>query len=332
MEDKIDFEAAFRRKLAEQASTGEGESGVVDFDNLLRMERGRSVMSTTAPLKACKVADVFNGLQRRVGDGSRMLSLDVRNLDNWKQFRIRDSELIGLSQTGREVTRFSETDDAFTPFICKGSVIVILVDETSTLDSGGSPIQREVARLIRTTSPDVKVFMLDGGFSLFAKTYPFMCVGETVGPEDATLASMLWPAEVLPQRLYLGTTTLATCKRQLEALGITAIILLDDCEPPDDLGGVELVHLPTEDNPEVRIPLLEGLAALEEHPGPILVACMHGTSLGPALAIAHVMSVKKLPHLQAMAYVMKRKRDVAPHAGAYTQLQELQSQLGLRPF
>jgi len=70
-----------------------------------------------------------------------MLCLDVRDQKSWEQRRIRDSELIGLS--GREVTQFS--DGAFTPFVCKGKVIVVLIDEASTPESGGSPIQREVS-------------------------------------------------------------------------------------------------------------------------------------------------------------------------------------------
>ena len=42
------------------------------------------------------------------------------------------------------------------------------------------------------------------------------------------------------------------------------------------------------------------------------------------------MKALRLPHLQAMAHVIKRKRDAAPHSGAYVQLQELQGELGIR--
>ena len=97
-----------------------------------------------------------------------------------------------------------------------------------------------------------------------------------------------------------------------------------------ECGGVPCVHLPTEDNPEVRIPLLEGLAAIDQQKGAVLICCRNGTSLGPALAIAHIMATKRLPQLQATMYVIKRKRDASPHAGAFVQLQELEGQMGLK--
>ena len=77
--------------------------------------------------------------------------------------------------------------------------------------------------------------------------------------------------------------------------------------------------------------MLEGLAAIAEAgDGAVLVVCKDGVSLGPALAVAHVMATCRIAHMQALTYVIKRKRDAAPHAGAYVQLQELQTELGLR--
>jgi len=52
--DTIDFEAVFRRKLAEQQQQqhNEGESsGVINFEEMMKNERGRAVMADTMPLK-----------------------------------------------------------------------------------------------------------------------------------------------------------------------------------------------------------------------------------------------------------------------------------------
>lgn len=105
-----------------------------------------------------------------------------------------------------------------------------------------------------------------------------MCIGEACGAEECALAAVTWPCEIIPSRVYLGTTSNSENVQQLEQ-------------------------------------------------GPVLICSPNGISRGPALAIAQVMSMKRLPHLSALAYVMKRKRDISPHAGAYTQLQELEQEI-----
>jgi len=284
-------------------------------------------------LQACKGHDVYNGLQRRVGDGNRVLLCDVRPLLQWKRHRIRDAELIGLTKQGTLTAL--DSDGGFSPFVPKGQLIIVLVDEDTTTEEGGTKLQREVAKQLRAACMDLKVFLLDGGMELFQKTYPFLCVGQDVAEEEAKNAEKLWPAELIPGQLYLGTTANANDTRQMERLGIKFILNLDEAGLDHLL--VECVHLPhaaeSEYDPDVRIPVLEGLAAIEERAGKeqaVLISCMHGTSIGPAVAIAQIMATRRMPHLQAMAYVIKRKRDASPHAGAYSQLQELQTQLGLR--
>ena len=57
------------------------------------------------------------------------------------------------------------------------------------------------------------------------------------------------------------------------------------------------------------------------------MCCDNGTSVGAALAVACVMVEVGLPHLQALAFVMKRKRNISPTGCTYVQLQELELEL-----
>ena len=66
--------------------------------------------------------DVYNGLQRRAGDGSRVVILDVRPLAEFKKSHIRDAELLGLTKQG-QLTVFDADDGSFTPFVPKGQLI-----------------------------------------------------------------------------------------------------------------------------------------------------------------------------------------------------------------
>merc|ERR1712100_392529 len=114
------------------------------------------------------------------------------------------------------------------------------------------------------------------------------------------------------------------------ALGITHVINLDEAmiESKEDESMQDIVkHWPTANEPTQRIPLEEGLNSIAEahaQGGIVMLCCGDAKSLSPSLAIAYIMSSLNLPHLQALAYVMKQKRDISPHAGAFTQLQELE--------
>ena len=69
--------------------------------------------------------------------------------------------------------------------------------------------------------PKMVYLLLD--YDSFAKQYPFMPIA-TPHPTAPKIPNMLYPTEIIPGKLYLGTYENATSEAQLRHLGITHIV------------------------------------------------------------------------------------------------------------
>merc|ERR1711977_667327 len=252
-----------------------------------------------------------------------------RPTEQWMSHRIRDSECLLPPGVFKGMCLLGAEGEAV-PYKFSGDILAVLIDDNSTKASGASAALQDAAGQLREGGAN-KVFYLDGGFQAFNGVYPYQCFGDDSSSEDQAEMMQTWPAEVIPGRLYLGTIENAKSQHQREALGLSLVVNLGNEHGDTDCGATPVKHFPTSPDPDVRVPLHEGLAAIEEVEGPVLVCCGDGIVLSPALAVAQVMMALRMPHMRALAYVMKRKRNAAPHKTAFMQLQELQDALGLAP-
>jgi len=167
-----------------------------------------------------------------------------------------------------------------------------------------------------------QVFAMSGGYTEFAQRYPFMCCGEQISVQHDQ--AQVWPAEIIPGRLYLSAVADVNATVRT-AIGVEPghVIYVG---PKDADIGVQHIHLKAEQTQESYMPLLEGLEAFTQMSGAILLCCEDGISQSATVAVAAVMMQNQVTHMQALAYVMKRKRNVAPMNNNF-QFQELEKQL-----
>jgi len=172
----------------------------------------------------------------------------------------------------------------------------------------------------------LQVFGLSGGFDLFKQHYPFLCVGQDSTSAEIDAAGMLWPSEIIPRRLYIGSLANADNAGQCTGLSVETVLDLSQ-QGATVMAPTSHDHFPVGEDQELRLPILEALDAINATTGPVLCICENGITRSPAIAIAFAMASKNLPHLSALAFVMKRKRNIAPNAISYVQLQELEQEL-----
>jgi len=220
--------------------------------------------------------------------------------------------------------RLRGEDGSLNTFVCTGNTICIVYDQASSKESGVSQHLQECVQMLHSAQAQ-KVFVMSGGYTDFQKRFPFLCLTSQSTAEEIGAARLPWPCEIAPGRLYLGSTANAAAS-QCDSLSIGTVIDLSE-SGAKVMAPAAHVHLPVPPDPEARIPILEALAALNDADGAVLVCCEDGVTQSPAVAIAHIMSSTKLQHLQALTFVMKRKRDIHPSAMAYVQLQELEAEL-----
>ncbi|KAH3757003.1 dual specificity protein phosphatase 19 [Pelomyxa schiedti] len=200
----------------------------------------------------------------------------------------------------------------------RGIFHLILFDDDGA-DSSGLVAVRDFL----TTEGKVRsISVLQGGFTHFATSFPFLC-----WPLCNRVPVDLWPS-LVKKCLFLGTYDNARNIAQLKTLKITHILnCAKSCTNCFVDRGITYLHLPLEDDPEQKLfPIANEAfsflcAALENPSHQVLVHCLQGQSRSPAIVIAFLMATQSISFSEAFAIVHNARPSININTGFLQQLQ-----------
>lgn len=132
------------------------------------------------------------------------------------------------------------------------------------------------------------LYLVQGGFSAFAKKYDFLCVKKGSGLIDASLA---YPFEVIPNFIFMGDIKHGSNLKQIHDLGITKIINVSKEIRNYDkqIDVIELEWDPLEDEIGVMIPPMIRFIEKCKSDDRILIFDLDGKLVAPVLAAACIL-------------------------------------------
>jgi protein-tyrosine phosphatase len=188
---------------------------------------------------------------------------------------------------------------------------------------------------LRKVQLTVKIRQCRGGYSEYAKMYPFMCTNH---PDYAE--GRLYPSEVLP-RLYISAACLASSAEVLRCLDISAVVNATVSEPnhfestkTSSNSTVRYLRVPVVDDADENIQHYFEVAckfisdALERNDGAVLVHCKHGQSRSATILGAFLVASKGLEANQSIDHLKSCRTKVSPNPGFMAQLSEFKQRIG----
>lgn len=273
--------------------------------------------------QSAPIVDIYNALQRKPGESSRLVLLDLRPLQASDDV-IRGAVAVTLDENGQLIFNHNRA-----PVKLHGRVLVCVYDKNQ---NAGEPwtnngVLQAALGYIEALGVSKKTSFLQGGFASFNEMYPFLC-----GPQQCEDSEpVAYPNEVLVGRLFLGDSKHSV--EQLHQLKISAVLHLG-MEPSAHASDLPMCHMPVIDDASSTLPLAETFEFLDTHLGRaqrVLVTCDTGNTVSGAVCVGFLMARMKCSLQQAIIYVMKRRRALDLNAGFFRQLsefQDLQSQAG----
>eukprot|EP00850_Spirogloea_muscicola_P001620 SM000006S19385 [mRNA] locus=s6:470661:473365:- [translate_table: standard] len=163
-------------------------------------------------------------------------------------------------------------------------------------------------------------------FQAFRSAYPSLVTTHTKGASIPR-----YPAEVVPEFLYLGDWQHAAAEERLRDLGITKILTIHT-EQLALKGSFEKLHCDLSDEHDADIaahfePAFQFIERSQREGGRVLVHCGAGASRSATLCAAYLMKSRDWMADEAIEFLKKVRSKVMPNLGFLCSLQKLQEQL-----
>ncbi|KAI8804457.1 protein-tyrosine phosphatase-like protein, partial [Cladochytrium replicatum] len=155
---------------------------------------------------------------------------------------------------------------------------------------------------------------MTGGFLQFLGKYPFL-----VESPGKSLGDIVYPCEILPKKLYLGSSLSATDEQLLTDMQITHIMNVTIRSPhvfPDRFV-YRRVGIEDSANVDIVAAFLENLDFFDDHrDGVFLVHCEQGVSRSASIVIAYLIKYGHCRNFdEAFEFVRKRRTLARPNQG-----------------
>ncbi|PIK50864.1 putative serine/threonine/tyrosine-interacting-like protein 1 [Apostichopus japonicus] len=277
----------------------------------------------------CEPTELYNILQQQatvfpcLSDPNYLLLLDARQNNDYNESHIITSKKAPVSESGDFLLPYDAELE------CKQHVIVV-DSNTSSLQEKGPALS--CAKLLADMGSRNPVKVLRGGYEEFSALYPFLRTHKIIYMPQELDKLEPYPVEVLPGRLYLGTTAQATRAHVRKDLKVKAIILntTQTVETTELKADVQHISILDEDDVDIFSHFTGSCEFIGNHlkdSNPVLVSSDHGLSRSVALILAYLMNHYKWPLKEAYTHLQGCKKNIRPRRTFVQQLSKWEEEL-----
>ncbi|KAF0693558.1 Aste57867_15423 [Aphanomyces stellatus] len=269
---------------------------------------------------------LFNRMQA-ADDGGRLTLIDTRGFKCYEHSHIWSfvnlpqplTSPAGSPFESVNMTALVHPDDVVAPMNDAAKRVwskrrltdIVLYDHFGMYPQASWAFQLAVVLLHEGAATSVK--LLRGGMQAFQRDYPFMIASrkdqqtrlstahDRPSPHALTSSmALVYPNDVVPGFLFLGTTHQATQPEILRKMGITHVLSVSDAPSALALPRITYMHVPTTRRlGDAFDPCYVFLKKARKAGGKVLVHCATGVSAAPTLAVLYVMRADKISLVDA---------------------------------
>ncbi|KAJ8043185.1 Serine/threonine/tyrosine-interacting-like protein 1 [Holothuria leucospilota] len=289
-------------------------------------------MSASNRIVMCEPTELYNILQQQatiypcLSDPNYLLLLDARQTNEYNESHILTSKKAPRSENGDFLVPYDAELE------CKMYVIVV-DNNTSLLQEKGPALK--CAKLLAEMGSRNPVKILRGGYEEFSALYPFLRTHKIIYMPQELDELKPYPVEVLPGRLYLGTSEQVNRAAVRKDLKVKAII-----HTSDDTGelestlaaGIELKHIPFLDDDDADMyskfaESCEFIGNYVKDAKSVLVCSDHGLSRSVTIVLVYLMHHYKWPLKDAFKHLQGCKWNIRPRRNFIQQLSKWEMEL-----
>ncbi|CAI9723825.1 threonine tyrosine-interacting 1 [Octopus vulgaris] len=261
-------------------------------------------------------SELYNLLQKckrypALADPNYLLLLDTRKDDGYQEDHIITARRVKQDETGKMLIPYDAELE------CKQHVVVYDSSTDSSIDAG--PFLN-FALLLWKTGSKYKVKVLSGGYERFSAHYPFLRSKKIMFTQRELDTLQLYPYEIIPKKLYLCKSSLASQAYVIKDLKLTAFLnCTEDVLPMPQIQNV--YHVPESDNDTTNLyKYFQECCEFIDANEITLAFSVLGISRSTTILVAYIMYSTQMSLAEAYDFIQKRCHFIRPNRNFIHQL------------